>query len=165
MLFARCKAKGLKSILKGKCTPAEVIVDKTKTVNSRLEGTYDICYLPDVKCIAISYWRDHVVKAIHCETGEQLWEVKGEVAAVTWKPHGLCYSPKHQSLLVCDKGRLAVLNPRDGSLLQTIPLPFPCFPLYLSLYKGNIIMWNRIDNSVKISVFAINLKYQCSNWH
>ena len=151
-------AKGLKSILKAKCTPAEVIVDKTKTVNSRLEGTYDICYLPDVKCIAISLWLEHVVKAIHCETDEEVWEVKGEVAGVTWKPYGLCYSPEHQSLLVCDTsdhGRLVNLKPSDGSVLQVIPLPRLERPWYLSLYEGNLIVDNMASKKPQINVFNI----------
>ena len=111
--------------MKVKCSPTELIFDKSKTIQSRMQSLSDICYLPNINCIALSNWRDHVVKAIHCETGEEVWEVKGEVEGVAWRPHGFLYSPEHQSLLVCDtsdNGRLVVLNPRDGSVRQIIPL-------------------------------------------
>ena len=89
-------------ILKVKCTPAELIIDYTEVFYSRMEGITFMCYLPNVKCVALSDWEKNVVKAIHCETCELIWEVKGEVGGVIWMPHGLCYSPEHQSLLVCD---------------------------------------------------------------
>ena len=145
-------------ILKAKCTPTELSLDQSKTIHSRIEMLKSICYLPDVKCVAISRWEDHVVKAIHCETDEQVWEVKSGVAGVTWKPHGLFYSPEHQSLLVCDTsddGRLVVLNPNDGSVLQVIPLPVLERPFYLSLYEGNIVVHNVASNRTQINVFNI----------
>ena len=144
-----------KPILKAKCTPTELSLDKSKTIYFRIEKITSICYLPNVKCVAISDWEEHVVKAIHCKTDEQVWELKGEVAGVTWNPHGLFYFPEHQSLVVCDisdGGRLVVLNPCDGLLLQTIPRPVPSFPLSLSLHEGIIIMHNRSDTREKISV-------------
>ena len=150
--------KGLsKLILKAKCTPTKLIVDKIKTIHSGMGIILFVHYLTDVKCIAISSWSDHVVKAIHCETDEQVWEVKGEVAGVTWNPHGLCYSPEHQSLLVCDtsdEGRLVVLNPGDGSVLQVIPLQLE-LPWHLSLHEGNIIVHNILLRRTQINVFNI----------
>ena len=147
-----------KPILKAKCTPTELSLDKSKTIYFRMEKVTSICYLPFVKCVAISRWDDHVVKAIHCESDEQVWEVKGEVAGATWTPHGLLYSLEHQSLLVCDTsdhGRLVVLNPRDGSVLQVISLPGLKRPFFLSLYEGNTIVYNKTSNITQINVFSI----------
>ena len=150
--------KGPKPILKVKVTPTELIEDKIKTIHSQMEGIFVIHYLPDIKCVVVSCSEDHVVKAMHCETGEQLWEVKGEVAGVMWEPHGFLYSPEHQSLLVCDiskEGRLVVLNPRDGSVLQVIPISNHGIPISLSFREGRIIIHSKYENAENISVFAI----------
>ena len=156
-IFVGNWVKGLKSNLKAKCTLTEIIVDKTKTINSMLNDFYSMCYLPNVKCVAISIWKDNVVKAIHCETDEQVWEVMGKVAGVTWNPHGLFYSPEHQSLLVCDADNewLVVLNPSDGSVLQLILLQHLERPWHLSLYEGNLIVHNGFSNREQINVFNI----------
>ena len=144
-------------ILKAKCTPTELSLDKSKTIYSRTETISSICYLPFVKCVAISRWRENVVKAIHCDTDEQVWEVKGKVAGVQWDPHGLFYSPEHQALPVCDaeNGWLVVLKPSDGSVLQVIPLPGLERPFHLSLYQGNLIVHNGFSNREQINVFSI----------
>ena len=151
--------KGLSTpILKAKCTPTELSLDKSKTIYFRMEKITSICYLLDVKCVAISRWGDHAVKAIHCETGEKVWEVKGEVAGVIWNPHGLFYSPEHQSLLVCDTsdgGRLVVLKPSNGSVLQLIPLAELKRLFYLSIYEGSLIVHNMASNRMQINVFNI----------
>ena len=154
-VFIENYVQGLKSIPMAKCTPSEIIVDKAESIYSVLDKIYSICYLPSVKCVAASSWQDHVVKAIHRETDEMVWEMKGEVAGVTWQPHGLFYSPKHQSLLVCDtiNSRLVVLNPCDGSVLQVIPLPGLELPYQLCLYEGNIIVHNGFSRRTQINVF------------
>ena len=41
-----------------------------------------MCYLPELKYIALSNWKDYVLKVIHCETGEGSWEVKEKVEGV-----------------------------------------------------------------------------------
>ena len=64
-------------ILKVKCTPTELITDKTEAFYSRMEMINFMCYLPNVKSVALSHWQDHVVKAIHYETGQMVWQVMG----------------------------------------------------------------------------------------
>ena len=59
--------KGSNDILKVKCSLTGLTVDKGKTIHRKMEKLHSMCYLPDVKCIAISSWPDHLVKAIHCE--------------------------------------------------------------------------------------------------
>ena len=146
-------------ILKAKCTATELSLDKSKTIYSRTKTITSICYLAFVKCIAISNWTDNVVKAIHCETHAEVWEVKGKVAGVTWMPHSLLYSPEHQSLLVCDindDGRLVVLEPSDGSVLQVIPLSILGVPWFFYIHKGNVIMLNSGKTFKKIDIFDID---------
>ena len=71
------RVKGPNPIVKVKCSPTELTVDMIKTIQCRIDKFSSMCYLPDVKCIAVSHWSDHVVKAIHCETGEEIWKLKG----------------------------------------------------------------------------------------
>ena len=113
-VFIRHSLVGSKDILKIKCSPTGLTVDKGKTIHYNLDKLFSTCYLPDVKGIGISSWENNIVEMIHCEMGDEIWEVKGDVASFTWKPCGLLYSPQHQSLLVCDasdNGRLVVLKP------------------------------------------------------
>ena len=149
------KVKGCKTILKAKCTPTKLIVDKIKTIHSGMEHVPYMHYLPDEKSLVGSRWKGRIVKAFNCKTLEQVWEVKGEVGGVTWKPHGLFYSPEHQSLLVCDVGRFVVLNPNDGSVLQVIPLSIPGRPISLSIREGRMMLHNTSSMAENISVFTI----------
>ena len=45
-------------------------MDKSKSIDSQMKLMYVMCYLPELKYIALSNWKDYVLKAIHCETGE-----------------------------------------------------------------------------------------------
>ena len=163
---AMCKAEGdyivivnsikdNKMIQKASCTPTKLYVDKMKGIHSWMDSINHICYLPDVKCVAVSSWLEHVVKAIHCETGEETWEVKGEVAGVKWEPHGFFYSQEYQSLLVCDRYRLVILDPKNGSVLQVIPLPIPGLPVTLSVHDGRVILYHKFNCAEHICVFVI----------
>ena len=157
-VYIENNVKGPADILKVKCSPTELIVDKCKISHHKMEAIYSLCYLKDVNCVAISSWQNHIVKAIHCETNEEVWEVKGKVEDVTWEPHGLFYSPEHQLLIVCDAiddGRLVVLNPRDGSILQIMPLPNLGDPVSSSMHEENIILNNRVTFGFHINVFTI----------
>ena len=42
--------KGAKTVLKAKCTPTELIVDKIKTIHSKMEHIVFMEYLPDINC-------------------------------------------------------------------------------------------------------------------
>ena len=163
-LFIVHMVQGEKMMRKVKCTITEIIVDESKPINSKIENMFSACYLPDTKCLAISRWQDNVVKAVHCETGEQVWEVKGKVEGVTWYPHGLLFSPEHQSLLVCDAidnlSRLVVLNPRDGHVLQIITLPTLGTPYFLYVQKGEIILQNMLTSRTEINVFRENPNFR-----
>ena len=146
--------KGPKPILKLKCTPTKLIVDKF--INCKMDNFSSMCYLSDVKCLAISNKSEQIVKAIHCETSEEIWKVKREITGVTWKPHGLFYCPENQSLIVCDDGRLMILNPKDGNVQRVLPVPNFGRPISMSLHDGDLNMYSKKTNDTKIYVFTIN---------
>ena len=142
--------KGTKPILKVLCTSSELIADTTKIINSRIENINYFDFLPDVKSIVLSFGSDHVVKAIHCETGEDIWELKGEVAGLIWNPRGLLYSPEHSALLVydtSDDGRLVVINLNDRSHLQTMLLPNLGKLMSMSVCESDIFLFNLTKNA------------------
>ena len=56
--------KGPRTILKAKCTPTELIVDKIKTIHSKMEHIVFMEYLPDTNCIVLSRWKDNLVKVV-----------------------------------------------------------------------------------------------------
>ena len=149
--------KGLKQINKVKCMPTEFTEDKIRPIQSQMRNIDFMQYLPDIKCISLSSWEEHVVKAIHCETSEVVWEVKGKVEGVTWNPHVLWYSSEHDFLVVSDTsyyGRLVVLNPYDGSLLQTVPLSISRFQNFSFLHERNIVLCNRNDTGKNNVLFC-----------
>ena len=155
-IFIENYVEGPIYLMKVKCTPSGLVV--VNKINSRLENIFSICYLPNVKCVALSSWRNYVVKVIHCETGDEVWELKGEVEGIAWKPHGLLYSQEHYALLVCDMsgdGRMVVLNPSDGCVLQKIPLRNLRHPISLSVHEGTFILLSRFVKSRKISLFTV----------
>ena len=84
-IFIVNSVKGRRSILKAKCMATEIILDKF--IDSKMKLIAYMCYLQGVKYVALSHWSGHIVQAVHCETGDEVWEVKGEVEGVTWKPH------------------------------------------------------------------------------
>ena len=71
-VFIEDNVFGSKNILKVKCLPTGLTVDKSKIVHYKMDIINAMCYLPDVECIAFSSWLDHIVKAIHCETGQEV---------------------------------------------------------------------------------------------
>ena len=150
------RVKGPKPIVKVKCSPTELTVDTIKTIQCRMDKFSSMCYLPDVKCIAVSHSSDHVVKAIHCETGEEMWKVKGEVEGITWKPHNLCYLQKPQSLIVCDSDRLVFLNQRNGTVSAVLPVPNFGRPISMSLHDGKLHLYNKKTDDTEIYVYIIN---------
>ena len=150
--------EGLTTIVKVKCTPTELVVDESGTIYGTMENINYMHYLSEVKCIAVSNWIDNVVKAIHCNTKEELWEVKGAVTGVLWEPCGLFYHKDDRSLLVCDakNRRLVALNPHDGSVLQVIPLPISGVPINFSILEGKLILRNNISCSQNINFLTID---------
>ena len=95
----------------------------TKKIITRLENYNDVFYIPSTKAIAISHHPASLVRVFSIDTKEKNWETKGEVDGNFWRPSCMAHAQKFERLIVNDRSRLIVLDPRDGSHLQTLPLP------------------------------------------
>ena len=110
-------------VLQLDCTAVPFTV--TKKINTGLENYNDVFYIPSVKAIAISHHPVSLVRAFSTETKEKIWELKGQVDGNTWRPSWVVHTQKLHRLIINDiwDRRLIVLDPRDGSHLQTVLLP------------------------------------------
>ena len=115
-----------------------------------IKSCTSIAYLPDpYRLIAISVISPiRGVQAVCCDTGEVKWEFPGNV-------HGILYSEAHDSLLVGQPGKVVVLCPREGSLLQTIDLPGLGDIKDLCLYHDQLII-HHVKDGHKITYLSIN---------
>ena len=130
----------------------------SRTIPSRIEGYFDMHYIPAPhKQIVISSTSLGLIRAVSMD-GEKMWEVKGEIEGKKCDPHGLLFSPDHQVLLVADgtKSRVIVLNPQDGSVLQTIQLDQLGSIAYPHIHQQQLIVQHTVDNKVKVSYFSLN---------
>ena len=110
-------------VLQLDCTSVPFTV--TKKISTGLENYNDVFYIPSRKAIAISHHPASLVRVLSTETKEKIWETKGEVDGDTWRPSCMTHALKLQRLIITDlkERRLIVLDPRDGSHLQTVPIP------------------------------------------
>ena len=124
-----------------------------------MEKLYDMHYIPAPhKLIVFSLNTESLIRAVSMD-GEKMWEVKGEIEGKKCNPLGLLFSPDHQVLLVADGGysRLIVLNPQDGSVLQTIQLDQLGFIYQLHIHQQQLIVHHAtVDNKEKVSYFSLN---------
>ncbi len=84
------------------------------------------CYLPAPhNALVFSDVEADVLLSVDCESGEKLWELKGEVDGAVIDPEGLTVSPQHQLILMADDDnkRILALDPSSGSHLQSLPVP------------------------------------------
>ena len=95
-----------------------------KTIESGMQWIYSMQYIPSNRLLVFSSWEDKLVRAVSVETGEKVWEVKGEVDSKICCPHGMLFSQQYQVLLVADgwNCRVLVLDPRNGSHQRTLYL-------------------------------------------
>ena len=110
-------------VLQLDCTSVPFTV--TKKISTGLENYNDVFYIPSTKAIAISHHPASLVRVFSTDTKEKIWETKGEVDGDIWRPSCMTHAQKLQRLIITDlkERRLIVLDPRDGSYLQTLPLP------------------------------------------
>ncbi len=75
--------------------------------------------------LVLCQWKAPVVSSFSCESGDKLWELKGEVDGADIDPQGVTFSPQHQLLLMADytNKHILALDPRSGSHLQSLPVP------------------------------------------
>ena len=129
-----------------------------KIVQSGMERYYDMCYIPSPhRLIVLSdNYEPTIILSVSAETGEKVWEVKGEVNGVECNPHSMLFSPQHQVLLVADgeNSRVLVLHPGDGSHLQTIQLDGEMAIIWeLCLHQNKLVVHHHAGGTVKVSYF------------
>ena len=132
----------------------------SKIIPFRINRYYGLYYIPSPhKLLIITLWEYSTIQAVSAETGETVWEVKGEVDGKMCEPHGTLYSSRHQALLIADgrNRRVLVLEPQDGSHLQTIQLDQETGVIIeLCLHQNKVVMFHTAGSREKISYFAIH---------
>ena len=116
-----------------------------------------LCYLPAPhNLVAISYDKTLIIRALECNTGALVWEVKEPMSS----PHAMLYIPQFDVILVPDGGtRVLVLHPGDGSLLHTVdaalPDRVPGRVINTCLYQDRLVVHHYAPSTQKVSVFSL----------
>ena len=158
-LYVVHQVNGEKKVMELDCS-GETFSGPSKIVQTGMEMMYRMCYIPSPhRLIVLTRWKDSIIRAVGAETGEIVWEVKGEVDGVECEPHGMLFSPQHQVLLVADGGncRVLVLHPGDGSHLQTIQLDQAVDVFCeLCLHQNKLVVRHNDGRKEKVSYFSVN---------
>ena len=160
VMYVLHSVKGAKPVLE--LNTAQVpFTGPVRTIKSGMKMYFGMCYIPSPhRLIVLSDNYDPgIIRAVSAETGEKVWEVKGEVDGVECEPNGMLFSPQHQVLLVADgrNCRLLVLHPGDGSHLQTIQLDREMDVIAeLCLHQNKLVVHHHAGRKVKVSYFSIN---------
>ena len=129
-----------------------------------LKRCSSFCYLPAPhNALVFSDGKSKVLLSVDCESGEKLWELKGDVDGAEINPAGVTFSPQHQLILLADyhNSRVLALDPSNGSHLQTLALPeeLGCTQ-FLSLHNEHlfVIIENRSETqrSFMLSCFSLS---------
>ena len=126
-----------------------------------METYYGMCYIPSPHKLLVfsDNTPDNIIRAVSAETGDKVWEVKGEVDGKMCSPHGMLFSPQHQALLVADgrNRRVLVLHPGDGSHLQTIQLDQKMGAITeLCLHQNKLVVQHNARDKEYVSYFSVN---------
>ena len=141
------------------CTSVPFTV--TKKISTGLENYNDVFYIPSHKAITICHHRVSMLRTISTESKKILWETKGAVDGARWQPSVITHAQKYERLIVNDGGRLIVLDPRDGSHLQTLPLPETVYSVRDMCLQGEdvIVLLHAEEatntNKLHVSYFSI----------
>ena len=142
----------------------ETFSGPNKILLSGMEQYHSMYYIPSPhRLIVFACFSDddpdNTIRAVSSETGEKVWEVKGEVNGTRCDPHGLLFSPQHQTLLVADGNncRVLVIHPRDGSVLQTIQLEPQMGSIWeLCLHQNKLAVHHNAVGKEKVSYFSVS---------
>ena len=141
----------------------EMFSGPCKIVQSEITVPYSMHYIPSPHRLIVLSLNipPTTIQAVSAERGEKVWEVKGQVDGVECNPHGLLFSPQHQVLLVADgtNKRLLVLNPGNGSHLQTIQLGHVLDDdviTELCLHQNKLLVRHNAESKVRVSYFFVN---------
>ena len=155
-LYVVHQVKSEKKVMELDCS-GKTFSGPNKIVQSGMEWYYGMYYIPSPhRLIVLTYWGDSIIRAVGAETGENVWEVNGEVDGVQCQPCGMQFSPQHQVLLVADgeNCRVLVLHPGDGSHLQTIQLGDVITELWL--HQNKLVVGHNGGGKEKVSYFSVN---------
>ncbi len=87
--------------------------------------------------------------AVSCDTGSELWEVRNKVEGKAIHPHGLLVGDNYNS-------RILVLNPINGSFLQSIRLPPQVGrPELMWFNRDQMVLLSMIGTDYQISFFSV----------
>ena len=99
------------------------------------------------------------VDVFSLEKKQQIWTVGYKSFPPSFlDPKGVLFSARHSVLLLCDgdNKRILVLDPKDGSHLQTIELHDMGFIYHLCPHHGKFIMFHSNPGTYKLSYFSVN---------
>ena len=149
--------RGPRLILQLNCAQQQFTLQKT--IQSGMERCFDVGYIPSHQLVIVSSIVLGVVRAVSCDTGEKVWEVRGEIQGEKCESHGIVYSPGHQAFLVADgkNTRILVLNPVDKTVRQVVKLSEVGIVWELCLHNQQLVVHhgNEIIGD-KISFFSIH---------
>ncbi len=155
---------GPKSILLLNCS--QVPFTPIETIKTGMESISGISYIPHLRLIAL---RDHtpgLVKAISCDTGDTVWELRGKEQGLEIDPCGMIYSPHHQALLVADGAncRILVVTPGYGVVRQVVELSPGVGAVWeLCLHNEQIVVFHLHGGKVKVSFLSLAAEKERQN--
>ena len=161
MLYVVHSAKAGVRVLELDCS-RETFSGPSKIMQSGMKMYNSMHYIPSPhRLIVLSDHHPGLIRAVSAETGEKVWQVKGEVDGVECEPNDMQFSPQYQVLLVADgnNSRLLVLHPGDGSHLQTIQLGdvLDNYAIVeLCLHHNKLVMHHIAGGKQKVSFFSVH---------
>ncbi len=110
-------------VLELDCSSGNVL-EFAKPVEVGMKVTRGFCYAFTEKRLAVLS-DTNIIRAVSCDTGDTVWEVKGEMDRAECNPTGLAFCDSTKTLYSCDgyNHRVLVLDSTDGKHVQTISLP------------------------------------------
>ena len=122
-----------------------------------------MCYVP-IPRLACVYKTDipGTIRAVSVYTDEVMWESCWRSPTVSYIVESISYSRVDQKILVSDgerrQGRVFILDPRDGSLLQTITLEGIEHTKELQISGNYLVVWHHDTMATNYQVSYLSVK-------
>ena len=118
-----------------------------------------LCYTPSPYKVLIAGDK-YRTDAISCEKNETVWTLENhqDYPKKRLEPQGVAFSVRYSALFLCDGSnkRILVLDPKDGSHLQTLDLPDMGFIYDLCPHDGKFIMLHCQHPAYYLSYLSVN---------
>lgn len=115
----------------------------------------EMTYIPGHRLIAVNSLSLLGVKAISVETKKTVWEAKGKRA------ESLVYCAEFDVLLVLVSNKIVVLDVKDGSRKQVLPVPINVgWTDELCVHDKELVLIQWASNELKASFFELQWKVQ-----